>query len=343
MDINLKVGALERLVDIVGSGIGGTAGFFFSRTIARREAQAKQITAEGEAEVQRILADGQANTMRIIAKAQADARSNLVSPNAVVRGEIDFGELVQQRIQFQEEKRMSNIHSVVLQAAEEIVGKEVEDHEVDHDWAARFFSEVQDVSSAELQELWAKILAGEVEHPGNTSIKALGVLKNLDKNVAVLFRRLCSLSISLTTDGISFLDSRAPNLGDHSEGNALKDYGLDFFNLNTLEEHGLIISEYNSWIDIKGSIGLPLGEGNTRLVHSPFCFQKKYWILRSTTHSSPRKEFRLSGVAFSNSGRELSRVVDLEAAGEYARDAIAYFEKNGLTMVEVENWEPKVL
>ena len=38
-------------------------------------------------------------------------------------------------------------------AALELGDGNVQDHEVDHDWTARFFNDVQDVSSEEMQKL----------------------------------------------------------------------------------------------------------------------------------------------------------------------------------------------
>ncbi len=90
-----------------------------------------------------------------------------------MQGQLDFGAAITQRIQFQEEKRQSNIVAVIGQAAQELGDREVQDHEVDHDWTARFFNDVQDVSSEEMQQLWAKILAGEVERPGSTSLRTM--------------------------------------------------------------------------------------------------------------------------------------------------------------------------
>ena len=72
-------------------------------------------------------------------------------------------------------------------AAEEIKDKEVQDHEIDHDWTARFFSDVQDVSSEQMQTIWAKILAGEVEALGKTSLHTLAILKNMTQKDAKLF------------------------------------------------------------------------------------------------------------------------------------------------------------
>ena len=94
-----------------------------------------------------------------------------------LQGEVSFGELVTQRIQYQENKRQANLESVVEKAADELQGKEIQDHTVDHDWTARFFNDVADVSSEDMQLLWSRILAGEIERPGSTSIRTIGILK----------------------------------------------------------------------------------------------------------------------------------------------------------------------
>ena len=193
MDIGALVPGISKLVDYAASGIGSVAGPMLASWKARREANAKLIAAKGEVEAQLILAEGQAQALQKIASAQADARSVLVSPDATVQGELDFGAAITQRIQFQEEKRQSNIVAVIGQAAQELGDGEVQDHEVDHDWTARFFTDVQDVSSEEMQHLWAKILAGEVQRPGSTSFRTMSILKNLDRGTARLFRDYAQL------------------------------------------------------------------------------------------------------------------------------------------------------
>ena len=101
MDINLKVPAIEKLLDYAASGIGSVAGPMLASWKARQEAKAKSIAVQGEAETQRILAEGRATTMGIIAVAQADARAILVSPDSTLEGQLEFGEAVTQRINFQ--------------------------------------------------------------------------------------------------------------------------------------------------------------------------------------------------------------------------------------------------
>ncbi len=340
MDAIPFVPALAKLGDYCASGIGSVAGSVLAPWKAGRQAKANRIAAKGEVEVRKILAEGQAETMQIIADAQAEARAKLLTPDASIHGELSFTETVSQRIQFQEEKRQANIASVIGQAVLQLEDKEVQDHEVDHDWTARFFNDVQDVSSEEMQKLWARVLAGEVERPGGTSIKTLDNLKNLDKATAHLFQLLCSICVSVTTDGTNFVDARVPSLGGNAGNNSLKEYGLGFDQLNKLNEHGLIISDYNSWYDIKLSIGVPLD--NNQLLYIPIRFQNRYWILISKVQRKPAEEFRLSGVALTKSGEELSKIVDLQPMHQFKQNLLAFFAKSNLNMVEVGGWLPQV-
>ena len=61
----------------------------------------------------------------------------------------------------------------------------------DFDWFIRFYDTVGNISNNEMQELWAKILAGEVNNPNSFSLKTIDVLKNIGKEEAVLFESVC--------------------------------------------------------------------------------------------------------------------------------------------------------
>ena len=184
VDINLKVPAIEKLLDITVSGVGAVAG----PMLARRKAQS-------EADALRIKAEGQADAIRLITDAQTEARKSLDVDLSSIQGELDVHNEIQARLSFQEEKRQRNIQAVVGIAADEIKDKEVQDHEIDHDWTARFFADVQDVSSEQMQKIWAKILAGEVEIPGRTSMQTLSILKNMSQKDAELFQNVAHFII----------------------------------------------------------------------------------------------------------------------------------------------------
>ena len=324
ININLKVPAIDKLLDYTASGIGSVAGPLMAPWKANREAEAKRIAAESDATI-----------LQIQAEAQARARDLLISQDTTISGELEITETVQQRLQFQEQKRQLNIRSVVGQAANLLGDKSVADVKPDHDWTARFFNDVQDVSSEEMQSLWAKVLAGEVERPGQTSIRTLGTMKNLDQSTAKLFRIFCSACVFLMQDGKNFMDVRVPSLGGNAASNSLQEYGLNFMQLNRLNEHGLIISDYNSWYEYELSI-----VNNVRTLPGqhfllPFKFQNRLWSLVPNGKRNLNKAFKLVGVAMTFSGQELSRVVDLQPMESFTQDLTEYFQNEKLIMTEV--------
>ena len=322
MNVNLSVPALEKLVDYTASGIGSVAGPMLASWKARKEAEAKMITAKGDATVLRIQAD-----------AQAKAREALLPQDTRVTGAVVISHAISQRVQFQEEKRQANIESVVRQAAEQLGDKRVADSEPDHDWTARFFGEVQDVSSAEMQLLWARVLAGQVEREGSTSVRTLQVLRNLDRSTANLFRVFCSMCVFFPGgQETAFADARVPSLGGNAGSNALQKYGLSFGSLNRLNEHGLIITDYNSWWEHRTS-----GVSGSRTLPIPISirFQNRDWVLWPSQGSTPRNKFKLYGVSLNESGRELSRVVDIEPADQFTEALRSFLHDQHLEMTEV--------
>ena len=123
------------------------------------------------------------------------AQRNFASSSSVEGAwEINL-EGITQRIEYQERKRQANISSVAREAARELGEKEVPQHEPDHDWVARFFSDVQDVSSEEMRRIWAQVLAGEVETPGATSVRTLATLRNLSASEAKAFSQFARYRI----------------------------------------------------------------------------------------------------------------------------------------------------
>ena len=190
VDIKLEIPGFEQLLKMLASGIGAVGGPMLARVTARAEADALRIKAQGEADALRIEAHGKGDALRLIVAAQAEAQQSFSRPPSSIHGEIEVRGEIEARLSFQEEKRQANTESVVRETAAELGEKQVQAHDVDHDWTARFFTEVQDVSSEKLQQIWAKILAGEVETPGKTSMQTLSILKNMSQRDAELFERV---------------------------------------------------------------------------------------------------------------------------------------------------------
>ena len=145
MDVNLKVSALEKLLDYAASGIGAIAGPMLANWRASREGKARLTSTRADAEVRRIETESKARSLQIIADAQAKARRSIdttIEPEHGIMVEITRDDITQS-IEFQGRKRLTNARSVVEDAADELGDKEVPDHEPDSDWAARFFNDIQ--------------------------------------------------------------------------------------------------------------------------------------------------------------------------------------------------------
>lgn len=264
-DVNINVPGLEKLVDYTASGIGAVAGPMLATWKASKEAAAKRITAQGDADVQIIKAEADASSLQIIADAQAKARQSLDAPIESGHGTLEIhGDTITQRIEFQERKRQSNIASVVRAAAAELGDKEVPNHEPDPDWTARFFDSVQDVSSENLQKIWGKILSGEVETSGRTSLRTLSVLKDMSQSDANTLLKCAAYRIS------SFVlqDSYQKISGDedgsnlvHLEGIGLMHSGFSVLPALRLDADGKWISGYQGQLLlIEGPPGTELGQ-----------------------------------------------------------------------------------
>ena len=109
------------------------------------------------------------------------------------------------------------------------------------------------------------------------------------------------------------------------------DFGLDFRNLNRLEEHGLIISDFHSWLDWGPFIVSDLG---SRPLPS-FRHQGREWALVAGTEQELPQRFLLHGVALTVSGRERSFVVDNVPVPRYLERLSQFFASNKLEMSDV--------
>jgi Protein of unknown function (DUF2806) len=177
--------------------------------------------------------------------------------------------------------------------------------------------------------MFARVLAGEIRRPSAFSIKTVKLLGELDARAATVFSKLCSLCVSLRFHE-NIVDARVVALGGNAGLNSLQAYGLSFDNLNVLQEHGLIIADYNSYMDYKmtvaanGAVGLPL------------TYQNKTWVLTASEKYSVEGGMIFHGVRLSRSGIELSRIVDLTLDATYDRSIREYLRSRFVELTPLE-------
>ncbi|MGB3791023.1 MAG: DUF2806 domain-containing protein [Phormidesmis sp.] len=200
---------------------------------------------------------------------------------------------------------------------------------IDEDWLNTFESEAREKSSEEMQILFGRILASEIQKPTSFSTKTLRTVSQLDSRVANLFRRLCSLCITLR--GLDLIiDQRVPAVIGNASLNSLNEYGLGYGDLNLLQEHGLIVADYNSYFEYQACICEEVETGAP-----PFIYQGKMYFLKASPERPQNQDLRVHGVAFSQTGRELSSIVDIEPLETYTTGLQSYFAQRRLTMVEL--------
>lgn len=211
--INAVMTPVNKLIDAVSGAIGK----IYEPTHVKKMADAKAY------EIKTIGQALQNNTNIPIEYTEGNVSANTK----------DFDDLVkraQSRMAYQELIKQQNIESVTDKAYD-LLSEETECSEepVDKDWMIRFFNSVEDISDDDMQNLWAKILAGEVKQPKSFSLRTLETLKNLSKDEALLFEKICKLKITTKTDAYF------PNYQEYWKQN-----GVNFNDLLLLTECGLI-------------------------------------------------------------------------------------------------------
>lgn len=126
-------------------------------------------------------------------KKMANAEAYAAIKQAETETKVEFLKLKGQEeiakyISARESRKINNVKSVVEKATSHFMEEEkVSNEPVNTDWTNRFFSIVEDISDETLQDIWGRILAGEVKQPNSFSLRTLDLLRNVTKEEAELF------------------------------------------------------------------------------------------------------------------------------------------------------------
>jgi hypothetical protein len=197
------------------------------------------------------------------------------------------------RLVHREMRRQLNIEKAVHYAMDELLQEETVSAEpVDEDWIARFFNIVEDVSNEQMQQLWGRILAGEIKRPKTYSLRTLEILKNISPEEAKVFRKVGKYALSLDKD-IFVLQDREW-LGDGKL--------ININDMILLQDIGLLIFS----IDIEKCIDASKNE--VRILYGQLTI--------TIRKESSNKKIRLQIFPFTKSGRELFSLVVHEPSKE---------------------------
>ncbi|MBU2892136.1 TIGR03899 family protein [Colwellia sp. D2M02] len=91
-------------------------------------------------------------------------------------------------------RKQKNIEAIVEKSLAYCANSDVK-HKADNDWFSRYITLAEEVSNPTMQDLWAKILAGELTKPGSFSYKALKVFRDMSIYDAKLLAKASALAI----------------------------------------------------------------------------------------------------------------------------------------------------
>ena len=180
LPININLG-IEKLVETISNVTGLTA-----RGI-RKNADAESYAA--------------------IKKAETETEVQLLK----LQGEDKIAQYVLAR----NKQKVENVEEIVSKAKQQFAPDEqVSEEPVEKDWMTRFLNIAEEVSDEDMQNIWARVLAGEIKKPKSYSLRTLEVLRNLSKEEAALIMRVSSYQVGLdllSTDdfGVNLTDQIA--------------------------------------------------------------------------------------------------------------------------------------
>lgn len=199
----------------------------------------------------------------------------------------DLQDRAKRRLEIEDLQHQQNMESILLQALPEIKDDAKPDG-TETDWLSKFVGESRHFSDPDMQILWAKILAGEVNTPGSYSKRTLSLVADLSKEEAEMFTRLCRFNIDYL-NGI-----KHPLVLEYKDPMYI-DADLTYDNLEHLDSIGLI-----DFI----SVGTYLIQDVT-----PKSFSLRYFDRAvQVTVPDNEKDFETGSVHLTKTGIELERI-----------------------------------
>lgn len=218
--------------------------------------------------------------------AKAEAESDLIKAKS--RIEISALELrAMSRSRAEEVRYQANMEKIVGKAIPQL-NEDSNPDQLDDDWIVNFFDKSRVVSKENMQDLWARILAGEANNPGSYSTRTVNSLASIAKSEAETFSRLCELRWTIgSTVSEPLVFSTSDAIYD--------DRGLDYRALSELDSIGLI-----SFDGLTGFRRL----GMERVTSAIYCGRKLMLEFKNQRDN----ELSIGHVIFTKTGRELASI-----------------------------------
>ncbi|WP_337842243.1 TIGR03899 family protein [Rheinheimera sp.] len=153
----------------------------------------------------------------------------------------------QRRERMHKERQQANLEQV-MRLTQDYCPEHVASLEVDPDWFQQYCELVLNISNPTMQQLWAKILAGEIAQPGSFSLRTLFLLHQMSYKEALALQRAASLTCRVRQQDsghIYFGYLRSPSVWQFLTGRSkavlnLSQFGLTYPQILSLTELNLL-------------------------------------------------------------------------------------------------------
>ena len=237
--------------------------------------------------------------------ARAETKEDLIRTRNRIK-EDDMRRRAEHRRAYEDVQHQINMENLIAKAFPQLT-QQARPHDIEPGWVANLFDKARNVSDDDMQELWARILAGEANAPGTYSRRTVNSLSDMDKVDAELFAKLCDFICMIQTN-VSKLEM--PLVFDE-RASIYRQHEIHFVNLLHLDSIGLIRYILNE--------GELVGFRNFSEEVSVF-YSGRRLVVKPRTPQNPLATGR---VELTRTGRELSSICNtkhVEGFWEYMKD-----------------------
>jgi uncharacterized repeat protein (TIGR03899 family) len=161
--------------------------------------------------------------------------------------QIPIEDRTNKRIRLEHLRKQQNIEIIISKSLNYCANSDVK-QKPDSDWFSRYIALAEDVSNPTMQDLWAKILAGELEKAGSFSYKALKVFRDMSIYDAKILAKASALALKdASKKNVRLISGmyQKPGLLNFFSANRqqfinLSHYGLNHADLLALSENHLL-------------------------------------------------------------------------------------------------------
>lgn len=189
-----------------------------------------------------------------ILQTKADAKAELIKAQTA----IDVATLEGRaaiRVAHEQIRGQRNLESIIAKVVRDELDKNAAPEKIDDDWLGQFVNQAKHVSKEDMQSLWVKILAGEINAPGSFSKKTIDVASSLGHSDIMVFGQLCLFAVkrfyramcteystdnSIVFSGVRSMDIENNPLVFNETQQLYQRKGVNFSSLQNMDSLGLL-------------------------------------------------------------------------------------------------------